>query len=161
MFQRIKHLYNWKPLVKKGQPTSHSVQAPQPNGTPGWLVLTHDEQGVPRAWFADGKGVRAPEPVPMVMDPRVFSDSVFRVIRLSPDVMVVADIWVLNGMNLHAKYSYAKRSERIAEILELFHSPDLTALIHPADLPANTLLRGYEHYDDQPGTLGVFLPAVE
>ena len=91
----------------------------------------------------------------------MFSDTIFRVIRLSPDVYVVCDLWVLNGSPAHSKYPYAKRSEMIAEILELFHSPDLTALVHPDSLPANTLIRGYEHYDDQPGSIGVFLPAVE
>lgn len=156
----MKRLYAWKPLVKKGQTTSHSVQVPQPNGTPGWLLLSH-EDGKPHALFADAKGARPAEKVSLVMDPRVFSDSVFRVIRLSPDVMVVSDIWVLNGTNVHSKYPYAKRSELLAEILELFHSPDLTALVHPGELPVGTLIRGQEHYDDQPGSIGVFLPASE
>jgi hypothetical protein len=43
----------------------------------------------------------------------------------------------------------------------MFHHPDLTALILPEDAPAGAVLRGYEYYDDQPGTLGAFLPAEE
>ena len=74
---------------------------------------------------------------------------------------MVSDIWVLGGRNLHGKLPFAKRLELLAEILELFHTPDLTALVHPNDLPAGTLLRGYEYYDDLPGSLGTFLPAVE
>lgn len=156
----MRRLHAWKPLVKKGQTTLASPPVPQPNGTPGWLLLSHEDDK-PCALFVDAKGARPAEKVSLVMDPRMFSDTVFRVIRLSPDVIVVSDIWVLNGTNVHSKYSHAKRLEILAEILELFHSPDLTALIHPGELPVNTLIRGQEYYDDQPGSIGVFLPASE
>lgn len=137
-----------------------SVRVPQPHGTPGWLLLSHEE-GQVQALFVDARSVRPPERIQVVLDPRVCSDSVFRVIRLSPNMIAVADIWVLNGTNIHGKYPYVKRSELLAEILDLFHSPDLTALIHPSELPVNTLIRGHEGYDDQPGSIGVFLPASE
>ena len=97
----------------------------------------------------------------MILDERVCSDSVLRVVRLSKRMFVACDIWVLGGRPTHSLLPFAKRSELLAELLELFHSPELAALVHPRDLPVGTLLRGYEYYDDVPGTLGTFLPAVE
>ena len=101
------------------------------------------------------------EDVPIILDERLCSDTVLRVVRLSKKVFVVSDIWVLGGRPTHSLLPFSKRSELLAEMLDLFHSPELTALIHPRDLPVGTLLRGTEYYDDQPGTLGTFLPAVE
>jgi hypothetical protein len=125
------------------------------------LVLTHDDKNVAQSVFVDAKGVRPPEPVQLIMDHRACSDTVFRVIRLSKDMFVVSDVWAWNGTIVHSKYPYSKRSGLIRDILDVFHSPDLAALIHPDDLPVNTLIRGTEWYDDEPGSLGVFIPAVE
>jgi hypothetical protein len=160
MYPRLKRLYPWKPLVKKGVPTSiQTVRSPQPNGTPGWILLSHNDTQA-HALFVDGNGNRV-EDVPLIVDERLCSDTILRAVRLSKGIIVVSDIWVLGGRNLHGKLPFAKRLELLAEILELFHTPDLTALVHPNDLPAGTLLRGYEYYDDLPGSLGTFLPAVE
>ena len=110
--------------------------------------------------FVDGNGTRVDD-VPIILDERVCSDSVLRVVRLSKRIFVVSDIWVLGGRPTHSLLPFAQRLDLLGEILDLFHSPELTALIHPRDLPVGTLLRGQEYYDNQPGTLGTFLPAVE
>jgi hypothetical protein len=128
---------------------------------PGWVVLTHDNQGSAQALFFDAKGVRVPEPIQVIMDHRACSDTIFRAIRLSADIIVLSDIWTWNATIVHSKYPYSKRAQLIADILDMFHSPDLVAFVHPNDLPVGTLIRGQEWYDEQPGTLGVFLPAVE
>jgi len=157
----MKSLYPWRPLVKKGVATSiQTVQSPQPNGIPGWLLLSHNEQGQPQALFVDGNENRV-EDVPLILDERLCSDSVLRVVRLSKRLFVVSDIWVLGGRPTHSLLPFAQRLDLLAELLETFHSPELSALIHPRDLPLGTLLRGQEYYDNQPGTLGTFLPAVE
>ena len=111
--------------------------------------------------FVDAKGTRQPEDIPVIMDERVCSDTIFRVIRLGPAEFVVCDIWVLSGRNIHERLPYEKRSQIIADILEEFHSPDLASLVHINDLPKGTLIRGIEYYDEQPGSIGVFIPAVE
>jgi hypothetical protein len=158
----MKTQYNWKPLIKKGQPTSlHSFQVPQPVGIPGWLLLTHNSDHQACAFFVDARGTQTPERVPMILDDRLCSDTVIRVIRLSKSIFVCCDIWVLCGRNFHERFPYSKRLETLSSILDLMHSPDLTALVTPQELPCGTLLRGTEHYDDQPGSLGVFLPAHE
>lgn len=108
----------------------------------------------------DGKGLST-EDVPIVLDDRMCSDTVLRVIRLNKTMFMCCDIWVLCGRNLHERMNYAQRSERLRELLDMFHSPDLTAIVHSSELPVRTLLRGHEYYDDQPGSIGVFLPAVE
>jgi hypothetical protein len=95
------------------------------------------------------------------LDERMFSDTVLRVIRVSPTVLIVCDIRYLNGVNLFETMSFLDRKARLAALLDAFHHPDLTALVLPEDAPHGTLIRGHESYDDAPGTLGVFLPAME
>ncbi len=97
----------------------------------------------------------------IVIDERLCSDTVLRAIQLSQSVYVVADIRYLNGVNLFETLSFAERKAKLAELLEAFHVPDLTALVLPDDVPPGTPVRGVETYDDKPGTVGVFLPALE
>jgi len=74
---------------------------------------------------------------------------------------VVYDVLVLNGTRIHDILSFADRQTKIAELLELFHFPDLAALVPIANAPVGTHVRGYEQYDSVPGTIGVYLPGVE
>ncbi len=111
------------------------------------------------AWFVDQHD--KPTPVKIVMDERMFSDTVIRVTRLSPDVYVAGDLRTLNGVNVFDTKSYAERRILLDELLGELHSPDLTALLTMDEVPPLTSIRGWESYDDQPGTLGVFLPAEE
>lgn len=157
-YQRMKRLVPWHPQVKKGRDPL-PLRIPQFVGSPGWLLLSHSSQGRAEALFVDSHD--KVEPISIVLDERLFSDTVLRVVRVSPTVFVACDIRYLNGKNLFDTLSFANRKARLAELLEAFHHPDLTALVLPEDAPHGTLLRGYESYDDQPGTLGVFLPAME
>jgi len=95
------------------------------------------------------------------MDERMFSDTVIRVVKLSKDIYIACDIRYLNGKNLFETLSFADRKSKLIELLDVFHHPDLATLFTIDHVPNGTLLRGYESYDDQPGTLGVFLPADE
>ena len=92
------------------------------------------------------------------MDERLFSDTVLRVTRLATDLFVVCDIRWLNGKNLFDTLNYTERHAKLDELLALFHFPDLTAFILPGDVPENTPIRGWETYDDAPGSMGVFIP---
>lgn len=74
---------------------------------------------------------------------------------------VAYDIRWLNGKNLFETLNYQQRKEKLEELLGLFHSPEFTALVTVENAPVGTTIRGYEHYDDKPGTLGVFLPVEE
>jgi len=123
------------------------------------MLLTHDEEGIAQAIFVDKND--KPHPVRIILDERLFSDTVLRVVRLPKDVFIVYDVKTLNGVHVFETLNYEQRQEKLRALLELFHHPDLTALVLPEDVPAGTLLRGYECYDDQPGTLGAFLPADE
>lgn len=165
MLQRMKSLYQWRPLVKKGQPLSSPLQeVPQFNGIPGWILCTHDEQNRPRVLWTE-RGTTA-ESLDVGMDERVCGDTIFRAIRLSPRVFLLADIWVFNAENIHHGKTFADRQAIIAKILDYFHEPDLTAFVHMEDVPVGTLIRGYESYDGLPGSIGSFsehklLPAQE
>jgi hypothetical protein len=156
----MKRLYPWRPLVKKSPVGDrHRQRRPQYDGSPGWMLLTHDEDGIAQAIFVDKND--KPHPVRIILDERLFSDTVLRVVRLPKDVFIVYDVKTLNGVHVFETLNYEQRQEKLRALLELFHHPDLTALVLPEDVPAGTLLRGYECYDDQPGTLGAFLPADE
>lgn len=133
---------------------------PQYSGTPGWIYLTHTEEGNAHAYFTDSKGER-PENLVLVMDERLCCDTIFRVVRLAPKVYIVYDLLVLNGTRIHEKLTFVQRQEKIAELLQLFHFPDLVALMPIADAPVGTHVRGYEQYDGVPGSIGVYLPSVE
>jgi hypothetical protein len=160
-YRRMKRLFPLKPLVKPGSVEArHRLNVPQFAGTPGWLLLTHNEHGDPVALFVD-KQERI-EVVYLVMDERLFSDTVLRVVRLGPWQYVAYDLAVFNGQAYHETRTYSERQTKLREVLEVFHFPDLIALCLPTDVPEwDTPVRGYEHYDEAPGTLGVFCPVKE
>jgi hypothetical protein len=95
------------------------------------------------------------------MDERLCSDTIFRVVRLATKSYVVYDLFALNGVKVHDTLTFQQRQERIAELLELFHHPDLTSLVTIKDAPVGCHIRGYEQYDNIPGSIGVYIPAVE
>lgn len=158
-YQRMKRLYPLKPHVRKGVPTSQTYKVPQYNGTPGWLLFSHDAEGQAVSLFVDNNDVVTPTCV--VLDERLFSDSVFRAIRLAPAMFIACDIRYLNGKNLFETMCFEDRKKKLEQLLDLFHLPDFTAFLSVDDVPIGTPLRGHEYYDDKPGTVGVFLPAVE
>jgi len=157
----MKRLCPTKPLVKKGNVEArHQLRVPQYAGSPGHLLLTHDSDGQPILIFADRQDNLTA--LHAVMDERLFSDTVFRVVRIHPTRYIVYDLVWLNGVEFHSSHSYAERSARVAELLEAFHHPDLVALETVEQVPSwELVLRGHECYDDAPGSLGVFLPANE
>lgn len=123
------------------------------------MVLTREPDGRCVSLFVDH--AEKVTPVQLVLDERMFSDTVIRVTQLSPDVFLACDIRWLNGKNLFETMPYSKRRAVLDELLGLLHVPALTALLTYDEVPVLTPIRGYETYDDQPGTLGVFLPAEE
>ena len=127
-------------------------------GNPGWILLTHEDNRAV-AWFVDQRDT--PIPLPIVLDERLFSDTVLRVIQLKPTVFLVCDIRYLNGLNVYEKLSYESRRILLESLLYECHHPDLTALLTYAEMSDDASIRGYEHYDNEPGTMGVFLPANE
>jgi len=156
MYPRLRRQYPWKPLVRKGEETAGKHRVPQLSGLPGWLLLT--QRPLTHEFVAlsiDEKGGHQEE-LSLVMDERICCDSIFRTTRLSKDVFVVNDIWVMNGTVVHSLANWTQRQEWLTEILRMFHQPDLTALFTIADAPVGTLVRGYEYYDDMPGSIGVF-----
>ena len=128
-------------------------------GIPGWILLSHESDGRPVAGFVDSRDTWTP--LKIVMDERMCSDTVIRVVQLKPDLFVAYDLRTLNGTTLFETMSYADRRAKLRTLLDLFHSPDLVALVDVDDAPVGTLVRGTECYDEDPGTLGVFLPAEE
>lgn len=134
-------------------------KVPQYAGNPGWLLLSHSEEGRPVALFVDKSD--KPVPVPIVLDERLFSDTVIRVIQLKPSVFLACDIRWLNGICVFEKLNYVNRQSLLRSLIEEFHQPDLTGLISYEEVPHDALVRGWEHYDDEPGSVGGFLPAKE
>ena len=159
----MKRLYPLKPQTKKGNPNvkdPHLLKVPQYEGNPGWLLLTHSDEGEPLALFVDRQDKITA--IHIVLDERIFSDTVLRVVRIGPCRFIVYDIRYLNGVNVFEKYEYAHRKQVLGEILDEFHQRDLVALEIPEDIAEwQYPIRGYEYYDEKPGSLGVFLPVKE
>jgi hypothetical protein len=158
----MKRVTPWRPQTKKGKdprPPSTHEKNPQFAGSPGWILLTHNSEGHPEALFVDQN--EKTTLLSLVMDERLFSDTVLRVTRLAADMYVVCDIRWLNGKNLFETLAYKERRRKITELLDAFHFPDLTALVALEDVPETIPIRGWEFYDDLPGSMGVFLPATE
>jgi len=154
----MRRLCPWKPHVKKENVRDHHhLKTPQYVGNQGWMLLTHDEESKPIALFVDKH--EKPISVPIILDERMFSDTVLRVIQLKPDVFLACDIRYLNGVCVYEKLNFSARRALLESLLDEFHRTELTALLMEA--PVDSILHGWEHYDDEPGTLGVFLPARE
>ena len=144
--------------MKKGKDPL-PLRIPQYVGSPGWMVLTHEADGRCCALFVDHAEIVTP--VSIIMDERMCSDTVIRVTQLSPGVFVACDLRWLNGTNLFETLAYSKRRAVLDELLGMLHVPALTALLTQDEVPVLTPTRGWETYDESPGTLGVFLPAEE
>ena len=158
-FQRMHRLCPWKPHCKKGSVKDpRPLKVPQFVGNPGWILLSH-EDNQPVAWFVDHRDT--PVALPIVLDERLFSDTVIRVIQLKPSVFLACDIRYLNGINVYEKMPYESRRTLLESLLYECHHPDLTALLTYAEMPDDASIRGWEYYDTEPGTMGVFLPANE
>jgi hypothetical protein len=159
-FLRMKRLFPWRPQCKRNLVEArHQLSQPQLSGSPGWILLTHNTDNVATALFVDSN--EKVETFQIILDERMFSDTVLRVVKLSPRLFVLCDIRWFNGVNVFEKMNFEKRKETIRELLDLFHFPDLVGFVLPEDVPIDSVIRGHEYYDDQPGTLGVFLPADE
>lgn len=123
------------------------------------MVLTRETTGQCVSLFVDH--AEKVTPVQLVLDERMFSDTVLRVTQLSPHVFLVCDIRWLNGKNLFETLPYSKRRAVLDELLGMVHVPALTAMLTYNEVPVLTPVRGWETYDEEPGSLGVFLPAEE
>jgi hypothetical protein len=154
----MRRLCPWKPHVKKGKDPL-PLKVPQYAGVPGWMVLTRENNGTCTSFFVDH--AEKVTPVQMILDEQMFSDTVIRVTQLSPNVFLACDIRWLNGKNLFETMSYSKRHAVLDELLGMLHVPALTALLTYEEVPVLTPVRGWETYDETPGSLGVFLPAEE
>ena len=123
------------------------------------MVLTRETNGTCTSFFVDH--AEKVTPVQLVMDERMYSDTVLRVTQVSPNVFLACDVRWLNGKNLQETMPYSKRRAVLDELLGTLHVPALTALLTYEEVPALTPVRGWETYDEIPGSLGVFLPAEE
>jgi len=157
-YQRMRRLCPWKPHVKKGKDPL-PLKQPQYAGVPGWVLLTRESNGECVSLFVDH--AEKVTPIQLILDERMFSDTVLRVTQLSPNVFLVCDVRWLNGKNVYETMTYAKRRAVLDELLGMLHVPALGALLTYEEVPVLTPVRGWETYDDQPGSLGVFLPAEE
>jgi hypothetical protein len=154
----MRRLCPWKPHVKRGKDPL-PLKVPQYAGNPGWMVLTRETNGMCSSFFVDHS--ENVTPVQMIMDERMFSDTVIRVTQLSPKVFLACDIRWLGGKNLFETMPYSKRRAMLDELLGMLHVPILTSLVTYDEVPVLTPVRGWEFYDETPGSMGVFLPVEE
>lgn len=94
----------------------------------GWIVLTI-ENNRPVCLFITNKLTKY---LSIVLDERLFSDTIFKVEQTSRNTYNILDVWLYNSSCIYAGTSYSQRSLWIDSILEIFHKSfdGLTQLTH-------------------------------
>lgn len=59
----------------------------------------------------------------VVLDERLFSDTIFKVEQTSSNTYNILDVWLYNSSCIYAGTSFSQRSMWIDSILETFHTP--------------------------------------
>lgn len=145
-------------LSKLGTPVSSLAvtSVPQGKGTPGWLVLTRDP--VPIPYFVARVNTPTPIPIRMVVDERLFEDSIFRVEKTTTH-LYIADIWMLNGVPIFGHTTFSERQELLTQLFQNFWTDcppfqSLTVKLR-SDIPEEDV-KGYESYTNERGSLGLY-----
>ena len=132
------------------------TSVPQGKGTPGWLILTRDP--VPIPYFVARQNTPTPIPIRMVVDERLFEDSIFRVEKTATH-LYLADIWMLNGVPMFHTTTFAERQDLLTQLFHSFWTdcpPFQTLSVQlRASLPMEEV-RGREFYTNERGAIGIY-----
>lgn len=149
----------WQPSLRLSKlgalPSSQAVTSvPQGKGTPGWLILSRSP--VPIPYFVSRCNTPTPIPLRMVVDERLFEDSIFRVEKTATH-LYLADIWMLNGVPIFDSTTFQERQELLQSLFKAFWTDCPPFQTLQVDLRSNvTDVRGYEYYTNERGAIGIY-----
>ncbi len=94
----------------------------------------------------------------VVFDERFFGDTILRAEKLNKDTYVISDILYYNSNYIFACSTFRQRYDWLEKSLSRFHThvDGMPKFIHKSNLPKCSL-RGYEVYNDVPGSFGFFV----
>ncbi len=117
-------------------------------------MLSHENNKPICTWIV-GKESRN---LSIVLDERLFGDTIFRAEQIDPMTYIVSDIWLYNSSCIFSCSTFQQRYDWLEKLLRQFHKsvPGLCTLVHKRWIPNTVPIRGYEVYDDTPGGRGWF-----
>ena len=92
----------------------------------GWIVLSHENNQPRCSWISKTECTQ----LPIVLDERLFGDTIFKVERTSSNTYNILDVWMYNSSCIYAGTTFKQRSEWLDLVLKMFHNPILTKLTH-------------------------------
>jgi hypothetical protein len=127
---------------------------PQTIGTSGWIVLSHENMKPTCTWVTNKECYS----ISAVLDERLFGDTIFRAEQIDATTYILSDIWLYNSNCIFACSTFQQRYDWLEVILTQFHKtiPGLSIFLHKRWISADMPIRGYEVYDDIPGSRGWF-----
>ena len=117
-------------------------------------MLTYDN-GVPTCFWITPYETKT---LSICLDERLFGDTILRAEKINSDY-VISDVWLYNSSCIFMVTTFRQRYEWLKQMLERFHRPILTKLIHKSAMSAK--IKGYEVYDAKEGSHGCFTEADE
>ena len=153
--------YEWTPnyrlVFKKPVPTGlKTFSVPQSTGTPGWIVLTYDNN-IPVCLWITGQECRK---LPIIADERICGDTFLKVEKIGNLDFLVADIWMYNSNCVFACSTFKQRYDWLKSLLSRFTKciSGTVNLIHKSDMSPTVKIRGYEeHPTENIGKPGFFI----
>ena len=128
--------------------------APQGNGAPGWLYLTRNP--TPIAYWIPRIEDPTPVPVRLVMDERVFEDTILRVEKTSTH-LYLADVWMFNGITLFHGQTFQQRQEFLRQLYQLYTPCEAFESFSVRLREHLTEYRGKEYYSNECGARGIYV----
>jgi hypothetical protein len=94
----------------------------------GWIILCF-EKNIPCCYWVTTKEQKQ---LPIVLDERLFGDTIFKAEQTGKDTYNIIDIWLYNSSCIYAGTSFPQRTNWIQDILSVFHTnvDGLTKLTH-------------------------------
>ena len=132
-------------------------KVPQTTGTPGWIVLTYENDIPVCVWITPHESRK----LPCIADERICGDTFLRVEKIGENEFAVADIWMYNGNCVFACSTFEQRYNWLKTLLSTFTRcvENVTIdLIHKSDLDFNQIqIRGFECYSNDMNKSGYFV----
>jgi hypothetical protein len=142
-------------LVFKKPVLQELKKVPQFIAQQGWIILIYEGE-IPKAFWIS-QNLKEIKELTIALDERLFGDTILRAERITghEDKYVISDIFMYASTNVFRITNFEQRETFIKKILNKFYKPikGLTEFYTKKD---SFPIKGYEYYDNKPGSFGIF-----